>query len=276
MRPKARRRSGSWAHTERGAASQQTALPEWEQEWREAAAADRAEQVRAPQRTVRHRLLALLPPAVLAAAAPTVLSWTPGFSTGNTRAAIIASAVAAVVAVSIVPLANRLGAALTDSGAGDRLLFIAALASAGAAAIHFSVIKMHFDEYTLYGVFFVACGLAQLVWPVWLLIRRWPPLLVLGALGNAAIAALWIVDRAGWVPLGPDATKPPPFGFADSVASGFEVLLVVACLVALLRGRGRPLRPGANLALTLGTAALTTLAFLSVLGVGSSILPPAK
>jgi hypothetical protein len=70
MRPMAIRRSGSWAHTERGAASQETALPEWEQEWREAAAADRAEQVRAPQRTVRHRLLALLPPAVLAAAAP--------------------------------------------------------------------------------------------------------------------------------------------------------------------------------------------------------------
>jgi hypothetical protein len=52
------------------AASQETALPEWEQEWREAAATDRAEQVRAPERTVRHRLLALLPPAVLAAAAP--------------------------------------------------------------------------------------------------------------------------------------------------------------------------------------------------------------
>ena len=274
MRPMAKRRSGSRAHTEeRGAAPQQAALHDWEQEWREAAAADRAEE--APRRGVRRRLRVLLPPAMIAAAAPLALGWTPGFSPANTRAAVVASAVAALLALSIVPLSNRLGGSLPRSGSGALLVFVAALASAGAAAIHFAVLKAHFEEYFLYGVFFVASATVQLVWPVWLLLRRWPPLLVLGALGNTAIAALWIVDRVGWVPLGPDATKPPPFGFGDSVASGFELLLAVACAAALVRGRARPLRPGTNLALTLGTAALTTLAFLSVLGVGSSILPPA-
>ena len=225
----------------------------WEEEWREAAETERVEAARA-RPTARSRLLLLLPPAVVAATAPMIL-WVDARLLHRTEAAIIASAVVALIAVSVVPLANRLGVALPESGSGDRLLFIAALASAGAAAVHFSVIKMHFDEYTLYGVFFVGSAVAQLVWPIWLLLRRWAPLLVLGAIGNAAIVALWAIDRVGWTPIGPDATKPPPFGLGDSITSGFEVLLVVACIVALARGRGRPLRWRANLTLTLGTAA---------------------
>ena len=156
----------------------------------------------------------------------------------------------------------------------DSLLFTAALASAGAAAIHFAVIKMHFSEYTLYGVFFVFSGLAQLVWPIWLLLGRLQPLLVLGAIGNSAIVALWIVDRVGAMPIGPDAKEPARFGLGDSIASGFEVLLVLACIVALMRGRARRLGTRASLALTLGVAGLTALALLSVLGVAPSVLPP--
>jgi hypothetical protein len=176
--------------------------------------------------------------------------------------------------VAIVSLTSFMAKSSSDS-AGDELLFIAALASAGAAAIHFSVIRMHFDEYTLYGVFFVLSGIAQLVWPIWLLLRRWEPLLILGAIGNAAIVALWILDRVGALPIGPDAKDPSPFGLGDGIASGFEVLLVVTCLVALVRGRGRALGARANLALTFGAAGLTTLALLSVLGAASSVLPPA-
>ena len=264
MRTVLQRRSGSWGRTEGDVAAEPAAVRAWDQEWHEAAAADR---------TGTPQLPLLVSVALVAAAAPLVLPWTPDFSTKDTTAAIIASAVAALLGVSIVPLANRVGAALAGSGAGDRVLFVAALASAGAAAIHFAVIKMHFAEYTLYGVFFVVVAVGQLVWPVWLLLRRWWPLLVLGALGNAAIVAVWVIDRVGAAPIGPDAKKPPPFGLGDSVASGFEVLLAVACVVALVR-RGRPLRARANLAFTLAAAALTTLAFLSVLAVGSSILPP--
>jgi hypothetical protein len=254
---------------------QSTVAPEWELEWTEAATAERLEGVPAQQRTLGSRLRVLTPAAVVAAVAPTILWWTPGFSAANTVAAVTASAVAALIAVSIVPFTNRLAVPLAGSGSGDQLLFIAALASAGAAAIHFQVIGMHFSEYTLYGAFFVVSAIAQLVWAIWLLLRRWPPLLVLGALGNAAIVATWIIDRAGAMPIGPDATKPPPFGLGDGIASGFEVLLVVACIAALRRGRERPLRSGTNVALTLSTIALTTLAFLSVLAVASSVLPPA-
>lgn len=214
------------------------------------------------------RPAALLPTAVLTAAAPFALAWTPGFSTSDTASAAVGSAVAAALAVFIVLVADRAGAA-------DRLLFTAALASAGAAAIHFSVIRTHFEEYTLYGVFFVVSGIAQLVWPAWLLHRRSRRLLVVGALGNAAIVALWIVDRAGAMPIGPDATEREPIGLGDSVCSGLEALIVIACIAALARGRGLPIRLPMRLALTLATIGLTTLALLSVLGVAPSALPPA-
>jgi hypothetical protein len=250
-------------------------IHEWEQERAEAATADRLQARRAQQPTARGRLRALAPAAVLSAVAPTVLWWTPGFSAANTAAAVLASVVAALIAISIVPLTHRLAIRAVGSGAADALLFTAALASAGAAAIHFLVIGMHFDEYTLYGVFFVVNAIAQLVWAIWLLLRPWPPLLVLGALGNAAIVALWIADRVGAVPIGPDATAPPPFGLGDGIASGFEIVLVVCCVVALRHGRGRPLAGGTSVALTLSAVALTTLGFLSVLAVASSVLPPA-
>jgi hypothetical protein len=277
MKPLAQRRPGSWGPRteEPGTASEEAALHEWELEWAEAATADQLEARRAHQPTARGRLGVLTPAAVLSAVAPTVLWWTPGFSAGHTMAAIFACVVAALIAISIVPLANRLANPPAGSGAGDQLLFTAALASAGAAAIHFLVIGMHFDEYTLYGVFFVVSAIAQLVWAVWLLLRPWPPLLVLGALGNAAIVALWIADRVGAVPIGPDATEPPPFGLGDGMASGFEILLVVCCIAALRRGRRRRLTHGTSVALTLSAVALTTLGFLSVLAVASSVLPPA-
>jgi hypothetical protein len=171
-------------------------------------------------------------------------------------------------------LADRSARALPQSGAGELLVFAAALASMAAAAIHFSVIKVHFAEYTLYGVFFVLSGIAQLVWPVWLLFRRWRPLFVLGAIGNGLIIALWVVDRLGGVPIGPDAKSPPPFGFGDTVTSGFEVALVACCIVLLASRRGRPLRRASAISLNLLVTALTTLALLSVLGVASSVLTP--
>ena len=97
---------------------------------------------------------------------------------------------AALVALAVIPLAERLARGLPHSGTGDLLVFGVAALSAGAAAIHFAVARMHFTEYTLFGVFFAGSGIAQLVWPVWLLLRRWRPLLVLGAFGKVAIATL--------------------------------------------------------------------------------------
>lgn len=262
-------RSGSRAHQPAQSA------PEWEQEWREAAVIDREDSPRAVERRPATSLVvAVGGGAVLAALLPAIFPLTPGFSATDTVAAVVAAAIVAAVAIAIVPLAARLGRELPRSGVRDGIVFAVALCSAGAAAIHLAVAKMHFDEYTLFGVFFVGSGLAQLVWPVWLLLRRWRPLLVLGALGNGLIVALWAVDRIWGLPLGPEHWKPDPVGFGDVVTAAFELVVVAGCVALLRRGRSRPARGSGTTALVLAAVVLTALSLLSVLGVGSSFLTP--
>src|SRR5438046_1984045 len=62
--------------------------------------------------------------------------------------------------------------------------------SVGAAAIHFAVMFEHFEEYTLYGVFFLVVAWAQMIWAavvLWRPSRLW---LSLGIVGNALILAV--------------------------------------------------------------------------------------
>ena len=265
----ARLRSGSRAQTERTPPSAAVAL---EQEWLAAEAIDRREGEQATNARRRRALVLVAPAVVVAALLPAIFPLTPGFSAADTLAAVIAAAVTAAVAIGVVALADRLARGLPRSAAGESPVVAAALLSAGAAAIHFAVAKMHFDEYTLFGVFFVGSGIAQLVWPIWVLFRRWRPLFWLGAVGNALIAALWGVDRIWGLPLGPTPWKPDPVGFGDSATSAFELLLVAICVALLVRERRASLSRTSVLALTLGVVAMTALSLLSVLGVGSSFL----
>jgi hypothetical protein len=274
LRMQVRNRSGSRADRA-GAATGPEAARGREQEWHAADAADRFQAERAAVAATRRAVVVVAPIALLAALLPAIFPLTPGFSTSETTAAVVAAAVTAWVAIGVILLADRLGRGLPRAGAGDGVVFAVALLSAGAAAIHFAVAKMHFDEYTLFGLFFVGSGIAQLAWPIWLLLRRWRPLLVLGAAGNILIVALWAVDRIWGLPIGPEHWKPDPVGFGDSVTSAFEVLLAVGCIRLLVRGR-RPIGDAAAVALTAGVVALTALGLLSVLGVGSSFLTPTQ
>jgi hypothetical protein len=243
----------------------------WEDEWRNVAAVERLEAERhSAERAVRIAF-GVLPAAVLAALLPAIFPLTPGFSAADTSAAIVAAAMTAIVAVAAVPATSALGRRFART---DALVFTVALLSAGAAAIHFAVAKDHFDEYTLFGVFFVGAGIAQLVWSLWLLLhpKRW--LVMIGALGNGLIVALWGVDRIWGLPIGPEHWVPETVGFGDSVTAAFELLLVAGCLTLLARDRERRLHVSAALTLTIAVAALTALSLLSVLGVGSSFLTP--
>ena len=268
-----RLRSGSRAE---GAVSDAPSAPAWEPEWREAAAAEHLETERESARRMRRAVVLVAPAAVLAGLLSGIFPLTPGFSAADTLAAVIAAAVTAAVAVAIVPITAYLGWGVARADARDALIFMLALLSAGAAAIHFAVAKVHFDEYALFGVFFVGSGIAQLVWPIWLLLRRWRPLLALGAFGNGSIVALWGVDRIWGLPLGPEHWKPDPIGFGDGVTAAFELLLVAGCLTLLARDRDRLLRGSLAAALTLAIAALIALSLLSVLAVGSSFLTPTE
>jgi hypothetical protein len=53
-----------------------------------------------------------------------------------------------------------------------------------------------------------------------------------GALGNGAVAAVWIASRTTGLPIGPDAGEPEPLGVKDVLATADE--LVCAAIVALL------------------------------------------
>jgi hypothetical protein len=175
----------------------------------------------------------------------------------------------ALITLVTVGLAVQVGRTRTH-------LFVltAALLSAGAAAIHFAVVDVHFAEWWAFGAFFVASGVAQLTWS--LLIVRWPsrPLFWLGVAGNAAIVLLWIVTRTEGTLLGPTPHEPEPVGVADGVSTALEIAIVVlACLVAL---RGLPRRTTlTRLAWVTAAAALalTTLGLLSAMAAAPSVIP---
>ena len=87
------------------------------------------------------------------------------------------------------------GTEVRTSPSTARPLLLGALAalSVGAAAIHFAVIFEHFDEYSLYGVFFLVLAWAQLVWPAvpWLVAGR-------PAGGRLAVAGHRRERRSSW------------------------------------------------------------------------------
>jgi hypothetical protein len=121
--------------------------------------------------------------------------------------------------------------------------------SAGAAAIHFAVMFEHFDEYSLYGVFFLVLAWAQLIWPVVLitlsLLTRafltWTPArtlrlwLWLGVAGNVLVLVIYFSSRSIGLPFGPDTTEVEAWGGLDLVCAIEEILLVVIAAAVLAR-----------------------------------------
>lgn len=158
-------------------------------------------------------------------------------------------------------------AALARSTSG-----VLALLSTGAALLHFALLWEHFQEYVLFGVLFALTALLQLAWSALVLRRPSRPLLQAGALGNLGVAIVWLLSRTVGLPFGPEPWTPEPVGVADSLATAFEVLIVIGATVLLcpLAGRVRlDLRVAAvgTWTLALCLVPLTTVAFLSAAGV---------
>jgi hypothetical protein len=144
-----------------------------------------------------------------------------------------------------------------------------ALLSAGAAVIHFVVIPGHWDVYWGQGFFFVVVAIAQLLWALWVLVAPSRLIYLAGAAGNAAIVAMWIITRTAGIPAGPGAGEPEAVEFADTLATIFEVILVVGALALARTASVRPLRrkTGAlatSVLLALVVAALTAASLVSL------------
>jgi hypothetical protein len=130
--------------------------------------------------------------------------------------------------------------------------------SVGAAAIHFAVTFEHFNQYLLYGVFFLVIAWAQMIWAavaVWRLPRWW---LWLGIAGNAAILAVYLASRTAGLPFGPDKVHTEPFGGIDVVSAVLEFALIAGCAALLWRPSlaERPFRRRTGLAAIASMAAI--------------------
>jgi hypothetical protein len=100
-----------------------------------------------------------------------------------------------------------------------------AAASAGAAAIHFTVISPHFEEYEPFGVFFAVVAWFQAIWAVAIAQSDREGLRVAGAIVNAALIGIWLWSRTLGLPIGPEP-RVEDVGPADVLATTFEGLLV--------------------------------------------------
>jgi hypothetical protein len=111
-----------------------------------------------------------------------------------------------------------------------------ALLSAAAAAIHSAVSAEHFEEAFIYGAFFLAASTAQAGWAVVIACRPNRTLLLVGAVGNAAIIVLWTLTRTVGLPVGPQPWQPEAIGTLDLISTLLEVG-VVLCAATLLARR---------------------------------------
>jgi hypothetical protein len=134
---------------------------------------------------------------------------------------------------------KRDGAARSATRSSDRraatLLPLVALAGVGAAGVHFVVMPEHFEEATVYGLFFAFAATAQLIYSAWLLVRPSRALLAVGAFGNLAIVGLWLVTRLVGIPLGPGAGTTEEFGGLDLLATGFELIVAIGAIILIRR-----------------------------------------
>jgi hypothetical protein len=110
----------------------------------------------------------------------------------------------------------------------DVARWLAALAMLGAAVIHFAFAPEHLSEQTSHGVFFLTVAWAQLGAAMalaldWKPARAW---LLGSAALNAVVAGVWLLSRTSGLP----GRAAEPVGFPDSLATGLEVLAVVAAL----------------------------------------------
>ena len=97
---------------------------------------------------------------------------------------------------------------------------------------------------------------------------RSPFFIWLGVIGNAAIVVLWIVTRTVGTLIGPEPATPEPIGLADSVATVFELTIVVAGTWLGWRVRtGPPLSSRLAWVVSGVTLVLTSIGLLSVLEV---------
>lgn len=119
----------------------------------------------------------------------------------------------------------------------SKMLYIAAALSLVAGLIHAWAMPGHYREWWGYGAFFLVIAIAQVFLSDALLYRPRRRLFQVGAVGNLAVIALYIVTRTVGIPFfGPHAGEVEEMGALDLLSIVVELVLVFT-LVLLLRVR---------------------------------------
>ncbi len=147
---------------------------------------------------------------------------------------------------------------------------LAALASLGAATIHFAVVPNHWHEWMPAGLFFISIALFQLLWARVVLTRTTTLVLAAGVMLNIGAVALWAVSRTAGAPFGPHAGEAELVQAADLFALLLQIYVVMGAGWALYRGRqGQPIPAFGNALVLMSATAVVALA--STLGVASGL-----
>ncbi len=158
----------------------------------------------------------------------------------------------------------------TDVTVPDVARWLAAIATLGAAVIHFVFAPAHMSDQVSHGVFFLVVAWAQLLAAIalgfdWRPRRTW--LLGVAAL-NAAVAVVWLITHTSGLP----GRAAEGVGFPDSLATVLEVTAAVAALAIAYgwladRAVHRPSLAVAGVP-TLAVVAIVTASVVPALGGG--------
>src|SRR5262245_524632 len=116
-----------------------------------------------------------------------------------------------------------------------RIVTVIAMTSIAAGAINIAAAATIPGLNSQSLTFFWATGLAGIVWGLVTLV--WAPRwwLALGALGNAVVAATWLVSRTVALPFGQFAHVVLPVRFADTLATILEAVTAIGAAVLVAR-----------------------------------------
>ena len=160
---------------------------------------------------------------------------------------------------------------MADKTFGYFLRWQVAALSAGAAAIHFAEISAHFQEYRVFGTFFLAVAWFQAASSVAIATRSERRLLIPIVVVNAIVILIWAWSRTAGLPIGPEAGEPEAIGAADLLATVLEALIVVWSLgISAPSIASRTASTGLGVVTTAivwtGVVAMTAVVFLSSTG----------
>jgi hypothetical protein len=156
----------------------------------------------------------------------------------------------------------------TDSRLAARL---AAMASLGAAVIHFAVVPTHWQAWMPSGLFFLSIALFQLIWARRVLARPTTVVLAAGIAANVGAAALWALSRTAGAPFGPHAGEPELVQAAGLCALLLEIYVVMGAGWVWYRGQQpEAISAFSNAMVLLGASAVTAAA--ATAGVASTLL----